>query len=73
MNNRIKELAEQAKPVDENGVKICGLNSDYHDQWMENFAKSLIEENARLIDMWSDSGRYETFGQRLKAHFTDNI
>lgn len=64
MNERIKDLAEQTNENLSNVIR--------DDEWLEKFAKSLIEENARLIDMWLDSGRYKTFGQRLKAHFESN-
>ena len=44
MNKRIKQLAEQSKPLDENGQKIRGLNSEYHDLWMAKFAELIVEE-----------------------------
>lgn len=44
MNKRVDELVEQAKPLDENGQKVRGLNSDYHDQWMKKFAELIIQE-----------------------------
>lgn len=44
MNERIKLLAEQAKPLDKNGQKVRGLNSEYHDQWMEKFAELIVKE-----------------------------
>ena len=42
MNKLIQELAEQAKPLDENEQKVRGLNSEYHDQWMEKFAELIV-------------------------------
>ena len=50
MNERIRELGDQAKPLDENGQKVRGLNSEYHDQWMEKFAELVIRECAKFLD-----------------------
>ena len=44
MNERIKKLAEDAKPRATCGNVIRGLNSEYHDAWMEKFAELLIRE-----------------------------
>lgn len=49
MNERIKELAEQSIPFDENGQKVRGLNSEYHDQWMEKFAELIVKECAHVV------------------------
>lgn len=44
MNQRIQELAKLATPLDENGQKVRGLNSEYHDKWMEKFAELIVRE-----------------------------
>lgn len=76
MNVRIRELSEQAKPLDENGQKVRGLNSEYHDLWMENFAVLIIAEcagiarNADLEDVeGGDSAVLRAAGDQIKEHF----
>lgn len=61
MNDRIRELAEQTKPLNENGQKVRGLNSEYHDQWMEKFAELIVRECATLAYDGPD-GILEHFG-----------
>ena len=50
MNERIRELAEQTKPLNENGQKVRGLNSEYHDQWMEKFAELIVRECVSMCE-----------------------
>lgn len=66
MNEQIKAIAEEAAKDNSDGYPVT---LEYTEKFVEKFSELLINESVRLIDMWSDSGRYETFGQRLKAHF----
>lgn len=54
---------------------LCDI-TDSHGRWdtefMDKFSKKIVEACADTIDTWGDSGKFETFGQRLKAHFTEN-
>lgn len=69
MNNKIKELAEAAAKDFSDGYPVT---LEYTDKFAEKFAEMLINESVRLIDLWTDSGRFATFGQRLEAHFKSN-
>ena len=50
MNDRIRELAEQARPTYSNGKKVLGLNSEFHEVWMEKFAELLIAKCLSATD-----------------------
>ena len=50
MNDRIRELAEQARPTYSNGKKVLGLNSEFHEVWMEKFAQLIVQECVDRID-----------------------
>lgn len=77
MNERIKELGDQAKPLDENGQKILGLNSEYHDQWMEKFAELIVRETVKEMShqlYWhgveqSNNPSFYTAIQKTLEHF----
>ena len=63
MNERIKELLLKCQTESIDGH----MHTRYVDQ--DKFAELIIAECAVTIDAWGDSGRFETFGQRLNAHF----
>ena len=76
MNERIKELAGQSKPTDENGQKVRGLNSEYHNQWMEKFAELIVKECLELVNGMADpedSERYfwaiQNVSKKIEEHF----
>ncbi len=48
---------------------IAKLLINAPDSDVEKLSVTIIEECSKLIDSWSDSGRYTTFGERLNAHF----
>lgn len=50
MNKKFKVLANLAIPVREDGKKVIGLNSDFHEQWMNNFAQLIIQECINICD-----------------------
>lgn len=58
MNQRIQELAKLSTPLDEKGQKVRGLNSEYHDKWMEKFAELIVQECANAIQKEKDTGLY---------------
>jgi len=64
MNTRINELL----------VKCTQPSIDGIGNWVDQdkLIKLIIAECADTIDTWGDSGRFKTFGQRLKAHFDEN-
>ncbi len=68
MNEKIKALATKAGINTETNPAATFPNEGLI--VTEDYANLIIAECAALIDSWGDSGRYETFGQRLKAHFT---
>lgn len=65
MNERIRELFLKCQTESIDGP----MYPRYVDQ--DKFAELIIAECADTIDMWGDSGRFETFGQRLKSHFSE--
>lgn len=70
MNERIKELAAQASYSTRDELANRELSDDFKEvMFNKKFAELLIAECADTIDTWGDSGRFETFGQRLKARF----
>ena len=65
MNPRIQELVSQAKPLDENGQKVRGLNSEFHDQWMEKFAELIVEECRYVMDCNKGSDQHTEWNRAL--------
>jgi hypothetical protein len=53
-----KRLAELTKPRDKDGNIVRGLDSEYHDQWMEKFAEIIVKECASLCDINSTTYKY---------------
>lgn len=68
MNERIRQLAEQAKPLGENGQRVRGLNSDYHDQWMEKFAELIVTKCAVIATRCESNGT-KNIGAEILEHF----
>jgi len=68
MNKRIQELAEQARPTYSNGKKVLGLNSEFHELWMEKFAELIVRECAEVAGC---NGHVSGFalGDLIKEHF----
>jgi len=70
MNERIRELAEQA------GI-TTNLDTEYFekdvnkwvDYYSEKFAELIIRECADLVDNHDDSYPYVSFGDMIKQHF----
>lgn len=56
MNENIKDI-------------VAGLMIDASDADIEKLSSALIKKCAELNDNWVDSGKFLTFGDRLKAHF----
>ena len=66
MNERIRELAEQAK---RNEPFDCGALTK--DQWLEKFAWLIVEECSRIADGWvdnDDNGKNYP-SEMIKQHF----
>lgn len=64
-NEKLKEFAKSCQSKskgDFDMIIIGGVN-------LEEFAAMIIKENATTLDTWGDSGKYSTFGERLKAHW----
>lgn len=49
MNDTIKELAEKAKPRDSDGNVVRGLDSEYHDLWMKQYAELIVKECTKML------------------------
>lgn len=49
MNNTIKELAEKAKPRDSDGNVVRGLDSEYHDLWMKQYAELIVKKCTKML------------------------
>ena len=70
MNERIRELAEQA------GI-TTNLDTEYFekdvnkwvDYYSEKFAELIVRECADLVDNHDDSYPYVSFGDMIKQHF----
>jgi hypothetical protein len=56
MNDNLKDL-------------VAGLMIDASDADIEKLSLAVIEHCAELEDSWADSGKFATFGLRLKDHF----
>ena len=69
MNKRIQELAEQARPTYSNGKKVLGLNSEFHELWMEKFAELIVRECARVYWNIDDGETHTEYVEALKQHF----
>ena len=72
MNERIRHLAEQSIPVDPDGNKVRGLNSDYHTQWMDKFAELIVKECAGIYDKIDNGNLHmgtENYPEALQKHF----
>ncbi len=67
MNKKFKVLANLAIPVREDGKKVIGLNSDLHEQWMNNFAQLIIKETCDVLkkqgDNWEQFSKNPPNGQ----------
>ena len=48
---------------------IAGLMVDASDTDIEKLSTAIIKKCAELEDSWVDSGKFTTFGARLKDHF----
>ena len=48
---------------------VAPLMIDISDADIEKLSIAVIKRCAELNDSWIDSGKYTTFGERLKAHF----
>lgn len=48
---------------------IAGLMIDASDADIEKLSVAIIKQCADLEDNWVDSGKFATFGLRLKDHF----
>ena len=66
MNERIRELAEQAEDWADRQNFYA---SDYRDYLMEKFAELIVRECADLVDDHDDSYPYVSFGDMIKKHF----
>ena len=66
MNERIRELAEQAEDWADSQNFYA---SDYRDYLMEKFAELIVRECADLVDDHDDSYPYVSFGDMIKKHF----
>ena len=78
MNERIKELAEQASEIMENTesqVVIARFGSnpslqDLEDLWNEKFAELIVAECASIGNKaWKEDGEYTYIGDKIKQHF----
>ena len=56
MNDNIKDI-------------VVGLMIDASVEDIEKLSIAIIKECAELNDEWDDSGKYRTFGERLRQHF----
>jgi hypothetical protein len=56
MNDNIKDV-------------VVGLMIDASVEDIEKLSIAIIKECAELNDEWDDSGKYHTFGERLRQHF----
>ena len=48
---------------------VAGLMIDASEEDIEKLSTAVIKKCAELEDSWIDSGKFATFGLRLKAHF----
>ena len=48
---------------------VASLMIDASETDIEKLSIAIVKKCAELEDKWTDSGKYTTFGERLKAHF----
>ena len=65
MNNRIKELAEQASHQSPDGYPVT---IPYSKDFAEKFAKLIVRECVEIADRCAENGSWIA-GYRIKQHF----
>ena len=69
MNERIKQLAEQADEYADTKLQMPGeYHPDWHDVRDEKFAELIVRECAAQVD-WILAERGKTQGDLIKQHF----
>jgi hypothetical protein len=70
MNERIRELAEQAKKYSIDKLDETGELHKYYDVYFEKFAELIVAECANLIDSMDHSSQYfPHVADAIKEHF----
>jgi hypothetical protein len=75
MNERIEQLAEQARKYARDYVADCKHYGHYMEhnelevKFEEKFAELIVRDCADLIDDHDDSYPYASFGDMIKEHF----